>query len=931
MLQPLSGFYSQTVGTQERIGEVVATVNLQAVEEEGKATRAWLTDFWRWGATGTGRVPFEGPEFLGALLYTGTFAPLRMAQDELASDLAHIGRQLDQVMGLAATGSAPGTALTPADLSMFWQGVRRPDRDITDPMFQDGRYLALGVIDPIRANLGLILRSLDSLTSTVTLPSGQEQSGGLLGGLGDILGFLTPSIPGLGSLPDLVLDVPGQVATLVTDGLWSAVRGAQEGIASALGQGLEFFFRSAGGLVGTALGSGLREFLEELEIAAVPFVSPISKELMERGAIPAWLMPAITEAQQPTSQWGSLIQLTLQAVGMLGAILPALSYQGEFSVQEVRKLSPHLLPDPATQIIADFRGVRGFYSLPDSLSRLGYSEDYQEVLDAALRPILGVGDITALHHRFGLADEITTDRLERLGYSNFHARQLLSIMPTLPGVNDVVRFSVREAYRDDVVIQFALDEGFETIPPLEYGRLGLATEDMKHFWRSHWELPSLGQAFEMYHRTVAVGEGEGDIVASPFPGGGQRQTVIGLDTVQTLLRTQDIMQYFREPLTKIAYQVPTRVDIRRFFEVGIVDEHEVYFTYLDQGFNPDNAERNARFAIADAFTTAYTYRQTEVRGQVRNGLMSPAEAATILSEEGPFELRPIFRADVLAETIRTMEIDRQGERNAEERSAWIRAYRTRLVPQSELEGELKDIGMSDKEIIHTIALENLDIRIERQQDIAGALRRAARLEGHKIGSARLQTQLTAIGVPPAEVTHLVREAQAWKMGDPNAIIPEPYEEILEERLVFETAAGRLQASNLRQLFRARSISAVALTSELLALEMPVDQADAFVEFEVNRLVIAEAAAQERETSAARAAAARAAERAEAELTRELERVTTAAQRILVRTSRDRFRAQEITAPQLRDQLVQAGTPVNVAAALVQFEVERLERELAEET
>ena len=84
--------------------------------------------------------------------------------------------------------------------------------------------------------------------------------------------------------------------------------------------------------------------------------------------------------------------------------------------------------------------------------------------------------------------------------------------------------------------------------------------------------------------------------------------VIDSDTLQLLFQAQDILPFFREPLTDIAYRPYTRVDIRRMHKFGVLSEnnlvesrgnkYELLVAYEDLGFSPDKAQTMVDFTIA---------------------------------------------------------------------------------------------------------------------------------------------------------------------------------------------------------------------------------------------------------------------------------------------------------------------------------------------
>jgi hypothetical protein len=143
----------------------------------------------------------------------------------------------------------------------------------------------------------------------------------------------------------------------------------------------------------------------------------------------------------------------------------------------------------------------------------------------------------------------------------------------VPSVSDMVRFATREAYEGGGALSGTgaeLPGGFVA----DAKRQGLTERDAEHYWASHWHLPSPTQAYQMLHRKL-----------------------IGESTLSELLRVSDYPPFWRDKLTAIAYHVPTRVDLRRMLEHGVIDEARVHKGYLDLGYTEADAALLTSFAV----------------------------------------------------------------------------------------------------------------------------------------------------------------------------------------------------------------------------------------------------------------------------------------------------------------------------------------------
>ncbi len=181
----------------------------------------------------------------------------------------------------------------------------------------------------------------------------------------------------------------------------------------------------------------------------------------------------------------------------------------------------------------------------------------------------------------------------------------------IPGSSDLVRFAVREAFTTQIVQQYGYHHEFpQKILPwmskqgydqdlgfaIPIGgtnddnspRLGNATwSDL--FWWAHWELPAVGQGYEMVFRLYGASD------YGPSPDSLIANATFTEEDMGTLLKTQDYPDYWRRRLLAINYMPFTRVDIRRMHQLDIANDADVYHAYRAQGYPDDRAKKLLAF------------------------------------------------------------------------------------------------------------------------------------------------------------------------------------------------------------------------------------------------------------------------------------------------------------------------------------------------
>lgn len=211
----------------------------------------------------------------------------------------------------------------------------------------------------------------------------------------------------------------------------------------------------------------------------------------------------------------------------------------------------------------------------------------------------------------GWGFDYVNSRLARLGLTA-EAREIKwALAQYRPGVQDLIRFAVREVFSPYAIEAWGLDEDFPPKFAEEAKKLGMSEEIAKWYWRAHWELPSLTTGFEMFHRGI-----------------------ISRDELKQLMRALDIMPGWRDKLIQLSYAVPTRVDVRRMFEMGVVDADYVYKTHLALGYSPEDARLLTEWVIREYESGTRDVTRTEILNAYRMNVISREQAVEMLDAIG---------------------------------------------------------------------------------------------------------------------------------------------------------------------------------------------------------------------------------------------------------------------------------------------------------
>jgi len=225
--------------------------------------------------------------------------------------------------------------------------------------------------------------------------------------------------------------------------------------------------------------------------------------------------------------------------------------------------------------------------------------------------LLSAYDYIILWRREKLGESELDVKLSKLGLFPDDITNIKTATEYFPNPQDLIRFAVREVYTPALAEAFGI---FNELPDKfvsEAKKIGIDEGQARNHWGAHWVLPSINMAFEMLHRRI-IDEG----------------------TVSNLLKALDIMPYWRDLLVQLSYNPLTRVDVRRMYRTGTLNEQEVYEAFLDNGYSPENAERLLDFTMKFENEDRLGLSRAAIVKAYNNDIISDTELKTNLQTLG---------------------------------------------------------------------------------------------------------------------------------------------------------------------------------------------------------------------------------------------------------------------------------------------------------
>lgn len=189
----------------------------------------------------------------------------------------------------------------------------------------------------------------------------------------------------------------------------------------------------------------------------------------------------------------------------------------------------------------------------------------------------------------GIIDEDRYDqRLREQGWiDEKEAAEWYESQKAWPPVSDIIRMMVRDVADPKVVESFQLhaefDEKYQGRLKDYAGSEFIPESVMLDYWAAHWQNISPGHLYEMYHRLNPD-------VRQVAP-----ELAVTRENVYTALGQNDVPPFWRDRLMAISYRPLTRTDTQRMYYLGKATYDEMYNSYLDEGYHPDNARLMSEF------------------------------------------------------------------------------------------------------------------------------------------------------------------------------------------------------------------------------------------------------------------------------------------------------------------------------------------------
>lgn len=302
------------------------------------------------------------------------------------------------------------------------------------------------------------------------------------------------------------------------------------------------------------------------------------------------------------------------------------------------------------------------------VSKCDIHPDYaKKYLDAVLTKPAST-DIIAYSLRQNPELEQLPAELRKIGIHPDYFDLYKTLAYPIPPVADLITMAVREAFSPEIAARFGQYEDFPQDFATFAKQKGLSEEWARRYWAAHWSLPSPQQGFEMLHRGIITQE-----------------------ELTVLLRALDVMPYWRDKLIKMAYRPINRIDVRRMYQLGILDRTAVTEAYKQLGYDEDNSKRMTEFVVQQVRLTLSGFNTTDVVNAYKNRYITSSQAMGLLQQIG-------IKSDEIDYVINTATYQRDWDFRSEQIKAIRNLYKKGQYSETDTRNKLSQINVPYEEI-----------------------------------------------------------------------------------------------------------------------------------------------------------------------------------------------------------------------------------------
>jgi len=336
---------------------------------------------------------------------------------------------------------------------------------------------------------------------------------------------------------------------------------------------------------------GLHTLLDIIGVGLAATYKPIFSFIRRQEACPEELKTLLDDIEAGGGEWQAMLGYSAGGAATGGLISSTIGPGLKLLEYEMLRWAISARLDPMMAVAAELRDPKWKTLVESDIKDQGWSEDRLEIFRLLAQTYMDASALTRYYFRYkDLGSEEIPDGhpyledMRRLGFTADEARRFRDISLFYPAPTDLVTWQAREVFEPEMVRRYGLDAEYEGIDKEPFFKAGMTEEQIRNYWRAHWEHASWIQVVEMLRRGLLTKE-----AGAPEPpttaGGWEARDAEGREALYDWYRLVEIPPFWRDKLTAMSWAVPTRVDVRRWWDMRTIDEERLRSIYHSLGYH----------------------------------------------------------------------------------------------------------------------------------------------------------------------------------------------------------------------------------------------------------------------------------------------------------------------------------------------------------
>lgn len=278
----------------------------------------------------------------------------------------------------------------------------------------------------------------------------------------------------------------------------------------------------------------------------------------------------------------------------------------------------------------------------------------------------------------------------------------------LPGPSDLMRFMVRDVEDESVVTKYCYDDEFDDKFKgcvKEWAlRQNMTEKVAKRYWRSHWQIPSVGQGYEMYHR-LRPEKGLKDSKNESME--------FTKEDLAEMLKINDMAPGFVDKLTEISFRPIGIRQVARAYETDTVKAEDIQGYYQDLGYSKDDSKTLSSYVKVDRAESRAKFLGRPLPSQLEKFFINGEIGEETYRDE---LLKAGYTTEIVESKVDYARVKGQIADNEIRVKAAKTKYLKGMIDEQEYENTLSAIGI-DQERISSIIRRDREVKSSRNKEI----------------------------------------------------------------------------------------------------------------------------------------------------------------------------------------------------------------------